>query len=175
MKMTKIAKVVVVGCALMSLVACSSMKKHPGQAGTGDASTSAVETYGTGDNSGFGGGSNMSPAQLLAKRVYYFDYDSNQIKDSEKPAILANADHLIANSHAKILLEGHTDPRGSREYNVALGERRANAVAELIKSKGVNPDQVRVISYGAERLAIPGRTEDAYQQDRRVVLVYLQQ
>ena len=80
----------------------------------------------------------------------------------------------MAHASARVILEGHTDPRGSREYNVALGERRANAVAEFMKEKGVNPEQIRVVSYGAQRLAAPGRTESDYQLDRRVVLVYSQ-
>ncbi len=172
MKVKQLAQLLLISCAILGLAACSSMKKHSGQ-GSEDAANGGVETYGAGDSSNFGG-DNMSPAQLLAKRVYYFDFDRSEVKDSEKPAIIANADHLVANSHAKVLLEGHTDPRGSREYNVALGERRAKAVANLMESKGVRPDQVRVISYGAERLAVPGRTEEDYQQDRRAALVYLQ-
>lgn len=116
----------------------------------------------------------VGPNALLAKRTYYFNYDSAEIQDQFKPAILANADYLIAHPHAKIVLEGHTDPRGSREYNVGLGERRANAVAQLMKSKGVNPTQIRVVSYGAERLAVSGRSEHDFQLDRRVVLVFTQ-
>jgi peptidoglycan-associated lipoprotein len=116
----------------------------------------------------------MTPEQLLAKRTYYFEYDKSDVSDQEKPAIFANAENLVAHPNMKVLLEGHTDPRGSREYNVALGEHRANAVAEIMKSKGVNPDQIRVISYGAERLAVTGHSESDYEQDRRVVLVILQ-
>ena len=123
-----------------------------------------------GDSNGFGGDSNP-----LAKRVYHFEFNKSEVLEEDKSGIAANADNLISHPSAKILLEGHSDPRGSREYNVALGERRANAVADLLKAKGVNPDQIRTISYGAERLATPGHSEEDYQQDRRVVLVYLQQ
>ncbi|MDR3492764.1 MAG: OmpA family protein [Gammaproteobacteria bacterium] len=174
MKLKTLAQVVLVSCAILGLTACSSMKKHGDQSGVTDANASGSQTYGAGDSSNFGGG-NLTPEQLLAKKTYYFEFDKADISDNDRPAIVANANHLVANSRAKVLLEGHTDPRGSREYNVALGERRANAVANLMKSKGVNPDQVRVISYGAERLAATGRTEQDYQRDRRVVLVSLQQ
>ncbi len=173
MKLKTLAKLMVVGCGILSLAACSSMGKHGGASVSDGGPGSGAQTYGAGDNSQFGT-NGMTPEQLLAKRTYYFEYDKSDVNDQEKPAILANADNLVAHSNAKVLLEGHTDPRGSREYNVALGERRANAVAEILKSKGVNPEQIRVISYGAERLAVPGHAEADYQQDRRVVLVYLQ-
>ncbi len=174
MKLKTLVQVMLVSCTIMGLTACSSMKKHGDQSGASDANGSGSQTYGAGDSSNFGGG-NLTPEQLLAKRTYYFEYDKTDVSDNDKPAIMANANHLVANAHAKVLLEGHTDPRGSREYNVALGERRANSVANLMKSKGVGSDQIRVISYGAERLAAAGHTEQDYQQDRRAVLVYLQQ
>jgi peptidoglycan-associated lipoprotein len=172
MKLKTLTKMIVVGCSILSLAACSSMNKR-GDGSVSDGGPGGAQTYGAGDGSGFGT-NGMTPEQLLAKRTYYFQYDRSEVSDQEKPAILANADNLVSHPNAKVLLEGHTDPRGSREYNVALGERRANAVAEIMKSKGVNPDQIRVISYGAERLAVSGHTESDYQQDRRVVLVYLQ-
>jgi peptidoglycan-associated lipoprotein len=168
MKLKKLVQVMIVTCGILSLAACSSMHKNGGAYGT-DAN--GAQTSGVGDNAnGFGGDSNS-----LGKRVYHFQFDKSDISDEDKPAIAANADNIVAHPSAKVLLEGHTDPRGSREYNVALGERRANAVADMLKSKGVNPDQIRVISYGAERVAVPGHNEEDFQQDRRVVLVYLQQ
>ncbi len=171
MKFKKLAQAMIVTCGLLSLVACKSMHKNDGttEGSAADVNGSA-QTSGMGDGSSFGGDSNSVNA-----KVYYFEFDRSEIRDADKPAIMANANNLIAHPSAKILLEGHTDPRGSREYNVALGERRANAVANMMKAKGVNPDQIRVISYGAERLALPGHDEDAFQKDRRVVLVYLQQ
>jgi peptidoglycan-associated lipoprotein len=81
--------------------------------------------------------------------------------------------YLLSHPLAKIILEGNTDPRGSREYNIGLGERRAKAVANIMLAKGVNPKQIRIVSYGAEKLAVPGHNEADYQLDRRVELVYL--
>ena len=107
-------------------------------------------------------------------RVYYFDYDSNVVHDEDMPAIIKNANYLVSHADAKIMLEGNTDPRGSREYNVGLGERRAKAVASIMLSKGVKPSQIRLVSYGAEKLASAGHSEEDYAQDRRVVLVYMQ-
>jgi peptidoglycan-associated lipoprotein len=171
MKLKMLIQSMIVTCGILSLAACSSLHHRNGPA---DGSTTdmngAAQTSGAGDGSSFGG-----DAEALNKKVYYFDFDRSEIKDEDKPSINANADNLIAHRNVKILLEGHTDPRGSREYNVALGERRANAVADMMKAKGVSPDQIRVVSYGAERLAVPGRSEQDFTQDRRVVLVYLQQ
>jgi peptidoglycan-associated lipoprotein len=170
MKLKKLFQSMIVTCGILSLAACSSMHKNNGSANGGADVNGAAQTSGMGDGSNFGGDANSA-----SKRIYYFEFDRSEIRDTDKASIIANANNLVAHPSAKILLEGHTDPRGSREYNVALGERRANAVAEFLKAKGVNPDQIRVISYGAERLAVPGHNEEDFQQDRRVVLVYLQQ
>ena len=171
MKLKTLAQILLVSGSMLALAGCSSMHHSADAAdgGPGDG----VHTAGAGGDDTFGT-SGMTPEQLLAKHTYYFDFDSSNVNDNEKPAIFANASNLQAHPNAKILLEGHTDPRGSREYNVALGERRANSVAELLKAKGVNADQIRVISYGAERLAVAGHNEEDYRRDRRVVLVYLQ-
>ena len=115
------------------------------------------------------------PEQNLTKRTYYFDYDRSNLRDEDKPAVEANAQYLNNHPSAKVLLEGHTDPRGSREYNIALGERRSKAIAEVMKQQGAKDSQLRIISYGAEKLASNGHTDSDYQLDRRGVLVYLQQ
>ncbi len=167
---------VITGCVL-ALGACSAPGHKAGQDEDGgygaNANGGGVQSSGVGQGSNFGDSAG-GPQQSLAKRTYYFDYDKSQIREGDKAAISSNANYLMSHTHAKIILEGHTDPRGSREYNVALGERRANAVADFMKDKGVNPEQIRVVSYGAQRLAAPGRTEHDFQLDRRVVLVYTQ-
>lgn len=172
MKLKQIAQIIIVSCGLLTLTACSTTKKGAnGDAAVTDANYNGggVEANGLGGNDGFNDG--LTPEQRLQKRVYYFDYDSNVVHDEDKPAIDANANYMMQNQQ-KARVEGHTDPRGSREYNVALGERRANAVADILRAKGVNDGQIRVVSYGAERLAAPGHSEEAYQQDRRAVIAY---
>ena len=119
--------------------------------------------------------SSNDSSQEIARRVYYFDFDSNTIRPEDKSAIAANGSKIAGHSNVKVLLEGHTDPRGSREYNIGLGERRAKSVANYLMANGVTPKQLRIVSYGAEKVAVPGNSEEAYSQDRRVVLVYLQQ
>jgi peptidoglycan-associated lipoprotein len=177
MKLSKWIQILVIGSSVIGLAACSSYKKQDQHAvraaNAAYSGQDGARGSGLGYESGFGDHANGQKERLLSKRVYYFDFDSNVIHDSDKPAIMANANYLASHSNVTVRLEGHTDPRGSREYNIGLGERRARAVANLLEAKGVRPSQIRVVSYGAEKLASEGRTESAYQLDRRVVLVYL--
>jgi len=176
MKLKKIAQIVGISFGIMMLAACSHMKKNNtgyDTTGMNAVNTSGAATSGLGQNENYGDEAGASARGVASKRVYYFDYDKYVVREEDRPAILANADYLVAHPNVRIILEGHTDPRGSREYNIALGEHRANAVLELMKGRGVNPSQVRVVSYGAERPAVPGHTEQDFQLDRRVVIVKL--
>lgn len=169
MKLKKLAQTMLLSCGILVLGACSSTANDPAaMAGAGDANGAQSSGVGLGDGFSDQGGTKS----VLSKRTYYFDFDRSEVREEDKPAIMANADYLVSHPTTKIILEGHTDPRGSREYNVALGERRGNTVLEMLKSRGVNPSQVRVVSYGAERLATPGRTDEAFQLDRRAIIVY---
>ncbi len=139
MQLKNTVKSLVVMGSIALLSACSA----PGHKGQGDeAGADSYGANGGAQTSGVAAGSSFGdetggagPQQSLAKRTYYFDYDKSEIHEQDKRAISANANYLMAHSKAKIILEGHTDPRGSREYNVALGERRANAVADFMKEK----------------------------------------
>jgi len=112
------------------------------------------------------------PESMLSKRVVYFDYDSSSIKDDAVALIKAHGDYLASHSSASVTLEGHADERGTREYNIALGERRADAVRRMLMAEGVASSQINVISYGEERPAKLGHNEDAWQYNRRVVFDY---
>jgi peptidoglycan-associated lipoprotein len=160
--------------AVVVLSACSTTKKNNQNANVDDANAAySAEASGLGQDSQFGDEGGSGRAVRGEKNVYYFDFDSNRVHEEDREAILAEADYLASHPHAKVLLEGHTDPRGSREYNIALGERRARAVADVLSEKGVHSDQVRVVSYGAQKLAATGQDDEAFRLDRRVVLVYL--
>jgi peptidoglycan-associated lipoprotein len=175
MQIKKLVQVLLIGGAILTLSACKA-PNHAGDdqfnAAGNDAMSGGADASGAGQGSNFGdeGGAN---AKRSAKNTYYFDYDRSDVRSEDKPGIYSNADYLVAHSNAKVIVEGHTDPRGSREYNVALAERRADAVADLLKSRGVNPSQIRIVSYGAERPAVPGRTEQDFQLDRRAIIVYV--
>ena len=112
------------------------------------------------------------PNNLLSTRVVYFDFDSSAVKDEALPVIRAHADYLATNSQVHFTLEGHSDERGTREYNLALGERRADAVRRLLIANGVSPSQVEVVSYGEERPAVLGHDESAWSMNRRAEFVY---
>lgn len=176
MKLKTNMPLVLISCILLALGGCSAKKRNAdccyynNTPSVTELDGGGAKASGIGESEGFGSGGMSSGSSK--KLTYYFDYDSNVVHDSDKPAIFVVANNLVAHPNKKIILQGHTDPRGSREYNVALGERRANAVAELLKSRGVSPSQIRIVSYGAERLAVPGYTESAYQLDRRAMIVY---
>ena len=104
--------------------------------------------------------------------IVYFEYDRAEIKPEFVPIVTAHAKYLNANSSNKVRLEGHSDERGSREYNIGLGERRAQAVRRALMLQGVTEAQITTVSYGEERPAVQGSDESAYAKNRRVELVY---
>lgn len=103
-------------------------------------------------------------------RVLYFDFDSFLLRSSDKPTLEGHARALMAQPDLRMNLEGHADERGGREYNLALGQKRAEAVAKALQLLGVNPAQVEAVSFGEERLADPAGTEAAHALNRRVEL-----
>ncbi|MGE0486724.1 MAG: peptidoglycan-associated lipoprotein Pal [Gammaproteobacteria bacterium] len=128
--------------------------------------------------SGLDGRPDLTPAALndpdspLAVRIIYFDYDSANIRGDFADTVAAHAAFLAANPTISVTLEGHADERGSREYNLALGERRALAVRRQLVLLGASAGQVRSVSYGEERPATDGHDESAYALNRRVEMVY---
>src|SRR5690606_37443983 len=113
------------------------------------------------------------PESELAERVVYFEFDRSDIPSQHLETLDAHARYLIDNPGVKIRLEGHADERGSREYNIGLGDRRAQAVRRILLFQGVANDQVSTVSYGEERPAVEGHDESAYRQNRRVEIVYV--
>lgn len=136
------------------------------------AATSGAETSGVGE------GSALSPEQRAmqelqrAGMVIYFDYDRAEIKSEYVGVVAAHAKYLNSASGRTVRLEGHADERGSREYNIGLGERRAQAVRRALMLQGVTEAQITTVSYGEERPAQPGSDDGAYAKNRRVELVY---
>jgi len=111
---------------------------------------------------------------LLGRTTIYFDFDSSTVKPEYSDAIAVHADELIDNPGLEVRLEGHTDERGSREYNIGLGERRAQAVRQALLLQGVSRDQLSTVSYGEEQPAVTGDDEEAWAMNRRVEIVYQQ-
>jgi len=121
---------------------------------------------------GFQGDPLDDPASLLAKRVFYFDFDSSEVGASDREAIAAHAAYLAQHRNAAMRLEGHADERGSREYNVGLGERRALTVQRLLMLQGAATGQLETISYGEERPVALGHDESSWRLNRRVEMIY---
>ena len=109
-------------------------------------------------------------APITLDRVIYFDFDSYAVKDEFRPIVEAHANLLKQNSGAKEVAEGHTDERGGSEYNLALGQKRAEAVVQQMKVLGVGDSQLEAVSYGKERPAVDGHDEAAWAKNRRVEL-----
>ena len=157
--------------------------------GINDASTSSLnkgmgmngsEMSGSGMRGGAGNGDYAStlgpefndPNNPLSKRTIYFMLDSSEVMPDFVPVIAAHAQYLIANPAQRIILEGNADERGSREYNIALGEQRSKSVANMMKVQGVSASQLEIVSYGEEKPAAFGSDESAWEKNRRVELDY---
>lgn len=113
-----------------------------------------------------------NPDSTLSQRVIYFEYDRSDVRSEFLPIIEAHSEYLRANPSARVILEGHADERGSREYNLGLGESRGNAVADLFDAQNVPGDQFEVVSYGEERPVCRQSNEDCWQRNRRTEIVY---
>lgn len=147
--------------------------------GSGDGRAMAADAQALGGHSAVVG---VTPAQAamlkdpnnpLSKRVIYFDFDSDAIREEFRGLIEAHAGFLKGNRAARIILQGHTDERGSRDYNLALGQRRAESVKQALTLMGVENDQVETVSLGEEKPVQEGHDEAAWKQNRRSEIHYL--
>jgi len=112
------------------------------------------------------------PGNILSRRSVYFDYDSNLIKDEFKPLVTAHARYLQQNGSKKIRIQGYADDRGSREYNLALGQRRADSVRQMMQLLGARAGQIETVSFGEEKPKCAERAESCWSQNRRGDIVY---
>jgi len=112
------------------------------------------------------------PKGILARRSVYFDFDSFIVKDEFKPVLAAHAQYLTANPRHRIVIQGHTDERGGREYNLALGQKRAEAVLRSLSLLGVPEARMEAISFGEEKPKALGSDEEAWAENRRADIVY---
>jgi peptidoglycan-associated lipoprotein len=112
------------------------------------------------------------PGNILSKRSIYFDYDSTTVKDEFKPLVTAHAKYLTDNRGRKIVIQGNTDERGSREYNLALGQRRADSVKKMLLLLGVHDAQIETVSFGEEKPRATGSDEASFAENRRSDIVY---
>lgn len=169
MEMLKFGKFAALALAMAVAVGCSS--KGGDASGEGAGAGAGVDPnagYGAGNGS-LDGGMGSEEAALRAITTFYFEYDSSDLKPEAMRALDVHAKDLQSNG-ARVVLEGHTDERGTREYNMALGERRAKAVQRYLVLQGVSPAQLELVSYGEERPVAMGNDEQSWAQNRRVEL-----
>jgi peptidoglycan-associated lipoprotein len=173
MKLTQLPWIALAAGALL-LGGCSgTATKGDAAAGAGveDRSGGAV-TSGIGAGGAWSGSQLDDPNSLLFTKTIYFDFDQSTIRSEFIEVLRAHAAYLNGNLTATVLIEGHADERGSREYNIGLGERRANAIKSFLQAEGVSEVQLNTISYGEERPVAFGQDEASWAQNRRGVLVY---
>jgi peptidoglycan-associated lipoprotein len=150
-------------------VAVEERNVTPGSnTGAGTAGTTGAGVTGTTT----GGNPLHDPRNILSKRSVYFDFDSYAVKDDYKPLIEAHAKYLQANRSARMTLQGNCDERGSREYNIALGQRRADTVKRMMLLYGATDPQIETVSFGKEKPRNAGHDEAAWAENRRDDMVY---
>jgi len=170
--MNQMSRVLIAALLCTVAVACSKKVKEPPPVtadpgpGTGvvtDPGTAMPGAYGPND---------LDTDACLRQRVVYFDLDQDALRPEFQAAMACHAKYLRDRPSSRMTLEGHTDERGSREYNVGLGERRGNAVSSALQANGGSASQLTVVSYGEERPTCTASSEDCWAKNRRVEIVY---
>lgn len=164
MNLEKIAKVLVLAVPMVILAGCGSSSK--------DESNDSGIDISTGREGSLSSSQRDMLERLQSVNTVYFDFDRYDIKPEYINALDAHAAFLRTNTAMTITVEGHADERGTPEYNIALGERRANSVKQYLQGRGVPANQIYVVSYGKEKPAAYGHNESAYAKNRRAVIVY---
>lgn len=175
MTTVSVIKKIAVVASMVVLAACSSSEdgglydtydtyddSYEQPAGVSTGAVSQVDVFGL----------PRDVAMAEDERVIYFDYDSDGLSPVDQDIVATIGQYLVEHPQAKVVIEGHTDERGSAEYNIALGQRRAYAVSRAMMAAGAQPDQLTVISYGQERPTAQGHNESAWRLNRRAVIVY---
>lgn len=172
-----IIRLIVMGLSSLALISCGSFSAKEGADDAGavvEDRTNTGVAYADGiDGESKPEGSLLDdPSSLLSNRVIYFDFDQSDIRPKYRDIIEAHARYLAENPDMRVKLTGHCDERGSREYNLALGERRANAVLRLMRLFNPLDSQMQTVSYGEEQPTAFGHSESAWYQNRRVEIIY---
>ena len=154
------------------IAGCSSTGTKDGDPGASVEDGSGASTMGASRGGSWSGNPLDNPNSLLSTRTIYFDFDQSTIRSEYIDVLRTHAGYLNSNRSVAVTVEGHADERGSREYNIALGERRANTIRRFLEAEGVGPSQINTISYGEERPVAFGNDEASWAENRRGVLVY---
>ncbi|MCE3025640.1 MULTISPECIES: peptidoglycan-associated lipoprotein Pal [Salinicola] len=164
------AKTLAVALSLAVVAGCSSSGGT--QEGNMDGTSGNMSGQGMTSGQGANGSQMNANQQRPSVDTIYFAFDSDEIRPEFESVLRGHAQYLMANPSVNVTLEGYADERGTREYNLGLGERRAQSVEQYLTVQGVSPSQISIVSYGEERPAVQGHTEEAYAKNRRVVFDY---
>ncbi len=178
MQLNKLFKALAIVVPMATLAACSSNQGTDSGAGAGQETNQQAE-----QDSGVEVGAAERQQTLEEQRqekmealrkehIVYFAFDKSNVQSEYAELLAAHADYLVKNPSVKVVIEGHADERGTPEYNIALGERRAQAVEDYLQNLGVQDSQTSTVSYGEEKPLVDESTESAYAKNRRAVLVY---
>lgn len=178
MKIKQFFRIAFLSIAVLGMAACSSTGEQETEADTTQAETSGIDAT-TARTRQLEEEARARAAEAeermrqaaLDTRVFYFDFDVAEFRDADREVLTVHARDLAANPDKRIRLEGHADERGTREYNLALGERRAQSIRDFLIINGAARSQIEIVSYGEERPADTGSSEAAYQRNRRVEIV----
>lgn len=170
--MQSFSKLLLVAVSAVVLAGCQTTTPKSAAAVEDRSGADGATTSGMGSDGAFRGDALDDPSSPLSRRVIYFDLDSSEVRQEDRATVSAHARYLASNPNAAVAVEGHADERGSREYNLALGERRGNSVRQLLLAEGAATKQLQVVSYGEEKPLTLGHDESAWQQNRRVEIVY---
>ena len=174
----KFIQAVAVALVLGWLAGCSSTgDSKEGEVAVEDRSEIVVDSAATTSSVGAYGDLSIEslndPNSPLAQRIIYFEFDSSDVAEQDREIVAAHAAFLAANPDVKVNVEGHADERGAREYNIGLGDQRAQSVRRMLEFQGVAPMQISTVSFGEEKPAVEGHDESAWSMNRRVELVYV--
>jgi peptidoglycan-associated lipoprotein len=165
MNLNKVLKGLLVAVPVLTLAACSSDD-------AAEQTQAATNTQAVDQGNSAADALRAQLEELRKNNTIYFDFDKSDIREEFKSVLEAHAAFLRAQTTVSVTIEGHTDARGTPEYNVALGERRAQSVQKYLENLGVATGQLSVVSYGEEKPVDAGNTEDAFAKNRRAVLNY---
>lgn len=166
-------KMIALAASVAFAAGCSTTSNTDDSGAAMDKSgDSGVSTSGAADKGMMKSGDMTKADAMQLTNVFYFDFDKATVKPEAFADLSAHAKFLVNNPSVSVVLEGHADERGTREYNIALGERRAKAVSRYLSVQGVSASQVEVVSYGEERPAMEGHNDASWSKNRRVELKY---
>ena len=191
MSVNKLGKLAVIGLSAAFIVGCGSTASDTDSSATSEAEKQAeTSTEIESTDASFGADNSGDLSSVVVEdsketesvsekamldgvdHIFYFDFDKSIVRPEAREALAMHAKYLVANSNARVVLEGHADERGTREYNMALGERRAKAISRYLTIQGVAAAQIETVSFGEEKPANFAHTDTAWQENRRVEVRY---